>query len=165
MECRHFCKQLRETGCRLLDFQRTDLRRVFGILPQSAVPLMLQDVFTMSEAILQRNDLDAPSAAIVDERNHLLAGKSGCIRQRGMFIERKGSLPLHDKRVDPPFGNPVYKTFHCIERHHLGTEIEVEGPDREIPGPGITGSDARKKHQQPRDKIRKAVSHGSIFRF
>ena len=165
MERSHLGEQFRKTGRRLLNFQRADLRRVFGVLPQGAVTLMSQDVFAVPEAILQGNDLDAPSFAIVDERSHLFAGKGGGIRQRGMLIERESGLPLHNERVDPPFGNPIDEAFHGVERHHLGTEIEMEGPDREIPGPSSAGSDARQERQQGCGNSQKTVFHGSVFRF
>ena len=165
MERGHLGEQFRKTGRRLRNFQRADLRRVFGVLPQGAVTLMSQDVFAVPETILQGNDLDAPSFAIVDERSHLFAGKGGGIRQRGMLIERESGLPLHNERVDPSFGNPIDKAFHGVERHHLGTEIEMEGPDREIPGPGSAGSDARQERQQGCGNSQKTVFHGSVFRF
>ena len=80
MERRYLGEQFGKTGRRFRNFQRTDLRRVFGVFPQSAVTLMLQDVFAVPEAILQGNDLDAPPAAIIDKRDHLLPGKGGGIR-------------------------------------------------------------------------------------
>src|ERR1700722_13132126 len=121
------------------------------VLTEGRIFCVSEDIFYMTKALLQGDDIDPQLTAIADKFLDLCAGVSVTVAYLRVFLERVGALPFHHQRIDALLAEIPGQGLKGRHSHHLDAKVQMEALD-------ITLRPGSSRHQNKEDQAASWIS-------